>query len=175
MSLAHLRYAIIGAGASIAGTHISALQKLGGTIVGLSDPKPDGVRARADALNCPLFPDHQSMLAATHPDVAVICAPHPFHVPIAIDCLATGFHVLCEKPMAVEVGEADRLIAAAEKSNRVVAVNFQHRLRPSIEYVKRFIMSGELGQLVRILVVEPWLRTAAYYRSSTWRGTWNGE
>jgi len=115
------------------------------------------------------------MLSATHPDVAVICAPHPYHVPIAIDCLMAGYHVLTEKPMALEVAEADRVIKAAEEARRVLAVNFQHRLRPSVEYVKRFIAAGELGTLVRTLVVEPWLRTSAYYRSSAWRGNWTGE
>lgn len=174
-SPSHLRYIIVGGAASIAATHIGALQKLGGSIVGLSDPNHDALRARAEMIGCPSFVDHQSMLAATQADVAVICAPHPFHVPIAIDCLGAGLHVLVEKPMAVEVSEADKVIAAAEKANRILAVNFQHRLRPSVEYVRRFIATGELGKLVRTLVLEPWLRTTAYYRSSAWRGTWTGE
>jgi predicted dehydrogenase len=57
----------------------------------------------------------------------------------------------------------------------VLAVNFQHRTRPAVEYVKRMITNGELGDLVRVLVLEPWLRTAAYYRSATWRGKWDSE
>ena len=115
------------------------------------------------------------MVSAIKADVAVVCTPHPFHVPIAIDCLAAGLHVLVEKPMAVEVAEADKLSAAAESAKRTLAVNFQHRLRPSVEYVKQFITAGQLGELVRTLVLEPWLRTTAYYRSSDWRGTWAGE
>ncbi len=171
----HLRYVIIGAAASIATTHIAALQKLGGSIVGLSDINLDAVKARASQVGCAAYADHQSLLAAVEADVAVICAPHPFHVPIAIDCFAARLHVLSEKPMAIEVAEADKAVAAAERAKRLLAVNFQHRLRPSVEYVKQFIASGELGELVRTLVLEPWLRTAAYYRSSAWRGTWRGE
>jgi predicted dehydrogenase len=171
----HLRYAIIGGAAGIAVTHIAALQKLGGAIVGLSDPNLTGVTVRAEQLGCPAFADHRAMLDATHPDVAVICAPHPFHVPIALDCFAAGVHVLTEKPIAIEVAAADQMIAAAEQANRILAVNFQHRLRPSIEYVKNFITSGELGEIVRTLVLEPWIRSTTYYRSASWRGTWTGE
>ncbi|MHB8627853.1 MAG: Gfo/Idh/MocA family protein [Aggregatilineales bacterium] len=171
----HLRYVIIGAAASIAVTHIAALQKLGASIVGLSDPNLDAVKVRAQQIGCPAFADHHALFAAVQADVAVICAPHPFHVPIAVDCFAVGLHVLTEKPMAIEVAEADKAIDAAEKANRLMAVNFQSRLRPSVEYVKQFIAAGELGGLVRTLVLEPWLRTAAYYRSSAWRGTWRGE
>jgi predicted dehydrogenase len=171
----HLRYAIIGGAASIVPTHIAALQRLGGHIVGLSDLNLEAVQQRAAQIGCPAFEHHGEMLEQARPDVAVICTPHPSHVPIAIDCLVAGAHVLTEKPLAVEVAEADQLIAAAERSGRVLAVNFQHRTRPAVEYVKRMITNGELGDLVRVLVLEPWLRTAAYYRSATWRGKWDSE
>lgn len=175
MSNIHLRYAIIGGAAGIAATHIAALQKFGGSIVGLSDPNLTGATVRAQEIGCPAFADHKEMLNAVQADVAVICAPHPFHVPIALDCFAAGFHVLTEKPIAIEVAAADQMIAAAEKANRLLAVNFQHRLRPSIEYAQHFIESGELGEIVRTLVLEPWIRSTTYYRSASWRGTWTGE
>jgi UDP-N-acetyl-2-amino-2-deoxyglucuronate dehydrogenase len=170
-----LRYAIIGGAGSIARIHIAALQRRGSTLVGLSDIDAEGVAARAAEAGCPAFVDHRAMLEAVEPDVAVICTPHPSHAPITLDCLDAGTHVLVEKPIAVEIGEGDQMVAAAEAADRILAVNFQHRLRPVIEYAKRFIDAGELGELVRVLVVEPWLRTAAYYRSATWRGSWTGE
>jgi predicted dehydrogenase len=171
----HLRYAIVGGAGGIAKTHIAALQKLGSAIVGLSDINLEGVTARAAEIGCPAFADHRVMLAETRPDVTVICTPHPSHAAITLDCLQAGTHVLVEKPIAVEAGDGDKMIAAAEASGRILAVNFQHRLRPAIEYAKRLIDSGELGALVRVLVLEPWLRTAAYYRSASWRGSWIGE
>src|SRR5262245_55063600 len=169
-----LRYALIGGGGLVAQMHLEGLNKLGACIVGLCDQRPEPMDARAAQIGCPTFSDYQQMLQETRPDVAVICTPHLTHVPIGVDCLATGVHVLCEKPIAVEVAEADRLIAA-QAANQVLAVSFQHRLRPSVEYVKKFIESGELGELVRVMVLEPWLRNAAYYRSASWRGSWSGE
>ena len=67
------------------------------------------------------------------------------------------------------------MIAAAADAGRVLAVNFQQRFRPLIERARALIDTGELGPLVRVLCVEPWFRTAAYYRSAGWRGTWRGE
>ncbi len=171
-----LRYAIIGGAAGIAPTHIRALQQLpSAQLAGMSDISAERGLAAAQAAGCPFFGDHIEMLAELRPNVAVICAPHPFHLALALDCFAAGAHVLVEKPMAVTVAEADRMIAAAADAGRVLAVNFQQRFRPVIERARALIDTGELGPLVRVLCIEPWFRSAAYYRSAGWRGTWRGE
>jgi UDP-N-acetyl-2-amino-2-deoxyglucuronate dehydrogenase len=171
-----MRYAIIGCAAGIVPTHMRALAQLpSAQIVGVSDISAERGAPRAAEAGCPFFVDHRALLAELRPDVAVICTPHPFHAPIALDCFAAGAHVLVEKPMAVEVAEADTMIAAAEAAGCILAVNFQQRFRPAIEYLRQLIDSGELGALLRVLCVEPWFRPAAYYRSATWRGTWAGE
>jgi len=171
-----LRYALIGCAAGIAPTHIQALAQLPGTrIAAMSDIDAARGAACAEATGCPFFTDHRTLLAEVRPDVAVICVPHPFHAPLALDCFAAGAHVLVEKPMAVEVAEADAMIAAAEAAGRVLAVNFQYRFRPEVVHARALVESGALGKLVRALCVAPWFRTAAYYRSASWRGTWLGE
>ncbi len=171
-----LRYALIGAGASIASNHLEALSRLPGTqIVGMADVNPTIGAPRAATVGCPFFLDHREMLSAVAPDVVVICAPHPLHLPQALDCFASDAHVLVEKPIAVEVAEADAMVSAAEAAGRVLAVNFQERFRPAVEAAHRLIAAGELGDLVRVLCVEPWFRTAAYYRSAAWRGSWSNE
>ncbi len=171
-----LRYVIIGCAASIVPTHLQALAQLSAAqIVGMADISAERGAARAAEVGCPFFVDHREALAELRPDVAVITTPHLFHPSIAMDCFAAGAHVLVEKPMAVEVAEADAMIAAAESAGRILAVNFQQRFRPAIVYVRRLVESGELGALLRVLCVEPWFRTAAYYRTASWRGTWAGE
>ncbi len=171
-----LRYVLIGAGASIASTHLEALSRLpGADIVGMSDISPVIAAQRAASVGCPFFLDHREMLSALTPDVAVICTPHPLHMPLALDSFAAGAHVLVEKPIAVEVAEADKMIAAADAARRLLAVNFQERFRPAVDAARHMVTTGELGDLVRVLCVEPWFRTAAYYHSASWRGTWRGE
>lgn len=169
-------YAIVGCGAMIAQNHFAALKRLDNArIVGACDTSPGRGAARAVAVGAPLFVDHIGMIERTRPDVVVICTPHPSHARIAVDSLARGSHVLTEKPMAIAVSEADAMIEAADRAGRVLAVNFQQRFRPVVERAKALIDAGEIGDLVRVLCVEPWCRPAAYYRDAPWRGTWAGE
>jgi predicted dehydrogenase len=170
-----LRYAFIGSGASIVDAHLDALAGLPVAIAGMADIDADRAGARAARSGCPFFRDHRELLREVRPDVVVICTPHPLHADHACDGLEAGAHVLVEKPMAVDVTDGDRMIAAAERAGRLLAVNFQERFRPNVEAARAFIARGELGDVVRVLAVEPWMRTAAYYRAAPWRGTWKGE
>ena len=144
-------------------------------VVGGSDVTPEPGQDRAEEWGCPFYPDHRQMLAETKPDVTVIITPHPFHAPIAIDALNAGSHVLVEKPIAIQVKDADAMIAAARANKRVLAVNYQYRQLPHVRAMKRLIDGGQLGRIQRVTGVFPWMRTAAYYRRGGWRGTWKGE
>lgn len=170
------RYAIIGCGAGIARHHLEALVQVpGAQIVGMCDLDATRGSERAQQHNSPFFTDHRLMLRETRPDVGVICTPHPFHAALALDCFQEGAHVLTEKPMAVQVSEADAMIAAAERAGRILAVNFQNRFRPVVERAREFVAGGGVGALVRVLCIEPWYRTAAYFQAAAWRATWRGE
>lgn len=171
-----IRYVIIGGAAGIATLHTKALAATPGSqLVAISDVNLERGQERAGELQCGFYADHLAMLAEQQPDVAIICTPHPFHAPLAIDSLRAGAHVLVEKPLAVEVAEGDQMIDAAQAAGKLLAINYQQRFRPQIEWMKQFIEAGELGELVRVLMIAPWFRTAAYYRSAGWRGTWRGE
>lgn len=120
------RYAIIGCGASIAHSHLRALAQMpNARIAGMCDVSEARGKPRADDAGVPFFTDHCAMLEATKPDVAVICTPHPFHAALAVDAFERGVHVLTEKPMAVHAAEADRMIEAADRAGRLLAINFQ--------------------------------------------------
>ena len=170
-----LRHVIIGVGASVLSMHRPALQLDTVELVGASDVDQARGQARAQELGCPFYADYRRMLAETRPDVGVIVTPHPFHAPIAIDCLQAGCHVLVEKPMAVHVAEADAMIEAAQRAGRLLAVNFQQRLRPEVRAVRALIDEGRLGQVQYLHMVATWTRTAIYYAVAPWRGTWAGE
>lgn len=171
-----LRVAVIGGGAVIAATHLEAIAALPeARLVGLSDLSAERAAPRAAEAGVPFYADYRAMLAELRPDLAVICTPHPSHPAIAHDCFAAGAHVLVEKPIAVDVAAADSMIAAAEAARRTLAVSFQQRFRPEVLYARQLIERGELGALLRVLCVEPWFRSAAYYRSAGWRGSWSGE
>jgi predicted dehydrogenase len=171
-----LNYAVIGCSAQIAPQHLQAIAELpAARLVGMADVAAERGAQRAADAGCPFFTDYRALLTQTRPDVVVVCTPHPLHASIVVESLHSGAHVLVEKPIAVEVVEADAMIAAADAAGRLLAVNFQHRFDPAIEAMRQLIADGELGALIRVACVEPWFRTNAYYRTAGWRSTWQGE
>jgi len=174
-----MRFAVIGVGANVFSMHARAIKAHAGAIdvVGVADVDLAAAARRAEDFNpgCPYFADHRELLATTCPDAVAIVTPHPFHGPIAIDCMRAGAHVLVEKPIAVEVAEADQMIDVATETNRLLAVNLQHRTRPEIRTARKLISEGRLGEIQRVQMTAVWTRTRRYYELAGWRGTWRGE
>ena len=171
-----LRHVYIGAGAGIfGGRHKKVLDLPTLDVVGVSDIVPERAAARGEELGVPHWVDHNEMLAALKPDVAVITTPHPFHAAIAIDCLDAGAHVLTEKPMAVRISEADAMIEAAERNGKLICVNYQQRFRSDSKTMKRIMEEGILGQIQHFDMIVPWPRTKAYFTNKPWSGQWLGE
>lgn len=122
------------------------------------------------------YPDHHALLHDSRCEALLIATPHPFHAPIACDAAAAGVHVLTEKPMAVTVVEADRMIEAAERAGVLLGVMYQRRLEPANLKAKEIVESGVLGEVWEFDVeATQWFRLQAYYDSEAWRGTWEGE
>lgn len=170
-----LRTIIIGVGAGVFKMHQEALSAPTIEVVGVSDINPETGQARAKELGCAFYPEHQTMLRETSADLAVILAPHPFHAPLTVDCLEAGCHVLVEKPIAVQVAEADMMVDAAERTGRLLAVNFQQRHRADVHTAHKLIREGALGKIQHIDMTVAWPRTKRYFEMVSWRGTWAGE
>ncbi|HEX7433153.1 MAG TPA: Gfo/Idh/MocA family oxidoreductase [Anaerolineaceae bacterium] len=170
-----LRHLIIGAGAIVIGAHRPAWDLETTRIAALCDLDPERARVRVEEMGVPFYRDYRQMLAEVPADVAVVTTPHYLHAQIAIDALQAGCHVLVEKPMALSVVEADRMIAVSQAAGKMLAVNFQHRHRPEVRAARQLIQQGRLGKIQRVTMVIPWPRSARYYRLATWRGTWRGE
>lgn len=170
-----LRYGLIGVGANVYGMHHPGLQLDTVDVVGVCDLREDVNERAQGEWEAPAFTDYRQMIDETKPDVVVIMTPHPWHAPMAIYALEAGCHVLVEKPMADEVAQAQAMIDAANKAGKILAVNFQQRLRPEIMKAKELIDSGQLGRIQHVDIKITWTRTALYYTQVDWRGTWDGE
>jgi predicted dehydrogenase len=170
-----LRHVVIGVGAGVFKLHLAGVQLPSSTVVAVSDLNPVTGEARAKELGCAYYQDHTTMLAETKPDVAVILTPHPFHAALAVECLEAGCHVLVEKPMAIQVAEADAMIEAAQKYDKHLAVSYQFRQAGPIKTLHRMLQQGDLGKILHVDMVAAWPRTAAYYQLAKWRATWQDE
>ncbi len=98
------------------------------------------------------YRDFKKMLAKEKLDVVSVCTPNKFHAPAAIAALEAGCHVLCEKPMAATLAEADKMIAAAKTSRKKLMVGFTHRLFTGPAKCKELLMKKALGKPFMIRV-----------------------
>lgn len=131
----------------------------------------------ASARGCAYFTDHRDLLRSGTCDAVLVATPHYAHVGIGLDALRAGLHVLLEKPVAVDFAGAQRLAAAhARRRGQVCAVMFQMRTDPRFLRLRNLLQRGRLGTLQRMTwILTDWFRPSAYYASSPWRGTWEGE
>ena len=79
-----------------------------------------------------LYTDYQEMLASDI-DCVSVCVPNKFHAPIVIDCLNAGKHVLCEKPLARNAKEGQKMVDAAEAAGKTLMIQFNNRFRPEAQ------------------------------------------
>lgn len=123
---------------------------------------------------CTAVDDYRKILTEEI-DVFHVAAPHYLHCSITVAALENGIHVLTEKPMAVTLQEADKMIATAESENRKLGVIYQTRYVRGCMKLKEIIESGKLGQVKAARSYLSWNRSHDYYSSSDWKGTWDKE
>ena len=163
--------AIAGCGA-IAPLHIKALEDLNIQITAVSDPDSSKTQKYQNAAH---YTDYESMINAGGFDVLHICLPHYLHAPAAIYAMKRGIHVLCEKPMATTMEDAEEMIKVAEAYNVKLGIIFQNRYNPGSQLIKSVLNSGVLGKPLNGWLKVTWHRNEKYYTESGWRGKWETE
>ena len=104
--------------------------------------------------------DYQDIIRNKDIEVVYISTtPEATHYPIARDCLKAGKHVLLEKPIAMELAEADDLISIARTNNLKFTIGYSQRFNPKIAYAKKKINDGTLGKVVNVMVSRHLSRT----------------
>ena len=119
-----------------------------------------------------LYTDYKEMLERQKCDIVTIASESGNHPEIAVNCLEAGCHVICEKPMALSVKDADKMICAAKKNNRKLAVCFQNRFNAPVQKLRKALDAGRFGRIMHGMIQIRWNRNEAYYAEAPWRGTW---
>jgi predicted dehydrogenase len=117
---------------------------------------------------------YKDILNAQDIDLVSICTPPFCHAEIAVDFLNAGKNILVEKPMAASLEECDAMIAAAEKSGKMLSVIAQNRFRDPIYALKKVLDAQLIGKVVHAQIESLWWRDHSYY-DLWWRGTWEKE
>lgn len=167
------RVAVIGCG-DVSAVHFDAIRSMPELdLVAVCDTDPGRLAAASETWGVPGFASHTDLLAEVDLDAVHVTTPHHQHVPVSIDALAAGVHVLQEKPIAHTIAEGERLVAAAEQSSARLGICFQNRYNVSAQQMHRLLSSGELGEVLGAYATVVWSRTPDYYQSRPWRAHWS--
>ena len=145
-----LRVGIIGSGGIAEGAHAPGYKALPDDceLVACCDVRPERAKAFAERFDLAhWYTDYRELLTLPELDAVSICTPPFMHRDATVAALDAGLHVLCEKPMAMNVAEAQDMVAAAERAGKVLTIGHQQRFSPAAQAVKRAVDAGELGDI----------------------------
>jgi predicted dehydrogenase len=146
--LEKIRVAIFGIG-FMGRVHTEALRRLGNIeVVGVAGRTADAARKFADTLGIPRATgDYHDLLADADIDAVHICAPNVLHAPMANAAMRAGKHVLCEKPLASSVAEAESMLALAQEKNLANCTLYNVRAYPQLQNLRRMREAGLFGEI----------------------------
>ncbi len=142
--------AIIGAG-SIAGSHYAGYQAAGVEVVALCDVNPLALSARGEQWGVGRWhTDISDLFEVGGFDMVSIAAPTVVHHPATLAAASAGVHVLVEKPIALDLGLADEMIAACAEAGVVLMVNHQLRSSGAVQKARQLIDAGSIGEITNV-------------------------
>lgn len=175
---APVRFGIVGMG-GIGLHHAKIIASMPEATLTAFSSRDAGRRDAAAALypQARAFADHAELIASKLCDAVLIATPHYQHVPITLEAFAAGLHVLAEKPLAVALTDAQRIVEESRRHPELLfGIVLNQRCVPAYRHIRQLITSGELGQITRYSwTATHWFRPNVYYTASPWRATWAGE
>lgn len=176
-----LRFAIIGCG-RISYKHVEALvqNEKDAILVATCDIIEQNAHAKkieyeskvTNEYTVKTYTDYKEMLDKEKIDVVTIATESGYHPEIAVYCMNKGKHIIVEKPMALSIDDADRMIECANKNNVKLCVSHQNRFNAPIQKLREAIEGNRFGKLVNGTARILWNRNMNYYEQAPWRGTW---
>jgi len=147
-----LKIGIIGLGAISQRSHIPNFQEVNGAeIIAVCDPieeKSKLVAEKWGIKHC--FTDYKDLLSLDEVDAVSVCTPNRFHASITVDACNAGKHVLCEKPIATTLEDAQRMIDAAKKNNVKLEIAQFKKFMPVYEVGKEILEEGLIGNILTV-------------------------
>lgn len=172
-----MKYALIGCG-RIAINHLYAVKKTGLELVAICDIIPEKMdqildKAELSQDSCEKYTDYKQMLDE-HPEIELvsIATESGKHAKIALYCISKGIHCMIEKPIAMSLEDADKIIEESDKRGVKVAAIHQNRFNLAIQELKKALDQGRFGRLSHGSIHVRWNRNLNYYKQAPWRGTW---
>jgi predicted dehydrogenase len=168
MSEQHVRVGLIGVGGICGYVHYPGLELIPGVeIAGLCDPNADLLAQRQREWEVDhLYQDSEAFLREVRPAAVVIATPNVEHKKLILQALAAGCHVICEKPLGMDLAETVEIYQAAKAAGVRHMTAFTYRFSPAMRYLRHLVQSGELGEIrhARFQRLQDWGDTAIGWR-----------
>lgn len=172
-----MKYALIGCG-RISTNHIKAAVNNGLEIVAVCDVIPEHMEnllAKHDLekdSSIKRYTDYKKMIIENEIELISIATESGLHAQIALYCIENSINVIIEKPMAMSLADADRIITLSEEKNVKVAACHQNRFNIAVQEMRNALEEGRFGKLSHGAIHVRWNRNQDYYAQAPWRGTW---
>lgn len=141
-------------------------------LIGVCDLVEDRAKRSGDEFDVPYNTDFREWLTNDEVEVVYVVTETGNHAAVALEALKAGKHVLTTKPMEATTKACDEMIAAAEKNDVLLAVDFNRRFREETATLKQAVADGAMGKLLSAECSTKILRTMAYFETNGgWRGT----
>ena len=139
---------LIGAGL-VGPQHVEAVRRLGFVdVVAVAGSSEASAQAKADAMGIPkAYGNYEALI--DDPDVQVVhnCTPNYLHLPVNMAVIGKKKHIISDKPLAMNAGEAKQLLDAVNRAGVVHAVTFNYRGNPLVQHARALIAAGEIGSV----------------------------
>lgn len=171
-----MKYVLIGCG-RIAPNHIHAALENRLDIAAVCDILPENMvgllrEFNLQNQNIKRYTDYKKMIDEVRPQVAAVATESWQHAEMALYCIDRGIHVIIEKPMAMNMKDADEIIRRSAEKGVKVCVSHQNRFNQAIQKTRKALEAGHFGRLSHGAVNVRWYRDKAYYDQAEWRGKW---
>ena len=166
-----IRFGVIGCGkiGSKHGTIINELEDC--ELIAVCDI----IKERADFLsskfNAKSYSDYTQLIICEDCDIVCICTPSGLHAEMTIEAAKNKKHILCEKPMSLNIKDAKKMIKACEENNIKLFIVKQNRFNQPVEFLKQVLAKNRLGKIYLVSTNVFWNRRQEYYLEEDWRGT----
>jgi len=149
-----VKVGIAGLGRSGWNIHARTLEKLSEKyeVAAVSDLMEERRREAVEKFGCRAYSEFDSLIKDEEIELVVVATPSHLHAPHSIKALEAGKNVVCEKPMASNLSEADEMIEAAKRTGKILTIFQNRRFAPDFLKVREVIQSGKLGRIVLIKI-----------------------
>lgn len=166
-----MNFAIIGCG-FIAKKHAAAINNIqNARLIAICDKVESAMEHYVDQYGATPYTDLTEMLKDSSIDVVCICTPSSLRAVLVEKIAAAKKHIIVEKPIALTLEEANRILKAVEMNEIKLSVVHPNRFRPVVQELKKIIAKGLLGKISHVSAKVNWHRNQEYYDQAPWRGT----